>query len=614
MANLLQLHQGTKSYGPRHLFEGASFSINDGEHVGVIGPNGAGKTTLFKILTGQEHLDSGTLTQAKNLRIGYLAQHDNFAPNQTMEEYLAEGTHMPIWDLKSLGKNLGLSDAQYSAPITSLSGGYRMRCKLLHLLGQEPDLILLDEPTNYLDLESLLTLEKFLQNYKHAFLLISHDREFLRRTTDHILEVEAGDITKYNGSLDAYFEQKELLRTQLEACALSVEQKRQEILDFVARFGAKATKASQAQSRLKQLDKLESIEIKALPNTTTINLPEPSATGKVILTATNAALGYGDRTVLRDINFTLARGDHLAVVGVNGAGKSTLLKALAQKLTPLSGTITPGHNVTIGYYAQHVSEALNPNHTVFQAMSAKAHPSVLPQQVLNLAGALLFPGDDVKKPISVLSGGEKSRVALGQILLQKAPCLLLDEPTNHLDFQTVEALTVALKEYPGTVVVVSHDRSFMSRIASKILEIRDGHAQYYPGTYGEYVWSLTHGSMSARERAKENQKSVLRDVGSASAPNPEKKFNFKEEKKALEKELRRVTRQQEELDEKLGWLNGRVEYLNKKLVDEPQSKDAAAWVKELGEIAAQISETEEKWLELGGRREELKKEIEGMLG
>ncbi len=233
--NLLQVQGGNKSFGPRTLFDGASFAVNEEEHVGVIGPNGAGKTTLFKILTGEESLDSGQIVRSRALRLGYLAQHDEWTTDTTIEGYLTQHCHTPIWKLKTLGHGLGLADDMFDRPIASFSGGFRMRVKLLSLIGQEPNLMLLDEPTNYLDLETLLVLENFLQDFKGAFLLISHDREFLRRTTDHILEVEAGDMTKYNGNIDDYFEQKTMLRSQLEARAMSIQEKRKEVLDFVAR-------------------------------------------------------------------------------------------------------------------------------------------------------------------------------------------------------------------------------------------------------------------------------------------------------------------------------------------------------------------------------------------
>lgn len=608
MSNLLQLQKGSKTFGPKRIFDEAQFAINEGEHVGVIGPNGAGKTTLFRILTGEDHLDSGQIIKSKSLRLGYLAQHENWSQGETVEDYLNSNSRLPLWELKSLGTKLGLTEELYKKPILSLSGGYRMRCKLLSLLGQEPNLMLLDEPTNYLDLETTLVLEKFLQSYKGSFLLISHDREFLRRTTDHVLEVEQGEITKFNGNLDDYFEQKELLRTQLEARAMSLSEKRQSILEFVTRFGAKASKAKQAQSRMKSLERMEKVELKALPLTARIKIPPPVRTGKQILQMENVDLGYGEKIVLKDIRLQFFNGDHVAVVGLNGAGKSTFLKALAQKLTPLKGTIELGFGVKIGYYAQHVAESIKSNSTVIEEMTRLAHPEVSRQDALNMAGSLLFTGDDVHKKIAVLSGGERSRVALGQILLQKYPCLILDEPTNHLDFQTVEALTQALMAYDGTVVVVSHDRSFIGRIGTKILEVNQGRVQLYPGTYDEYVWSLEKGALS--ERLTE---STFLSNSSLSAENPGSRSSGKalarEVKKSLEKQLRQSEKKMAQLDEELRVNQEKLTALNEKIPQESGEK-LKALVNELAEMQKKITELEEHWLELGAEREQLRIDLE----
>ncbi len=592
MSNLLQLQSGHKAYGTKVLFDEASFAINDDEHVGVIGPNGAGKTTLFKILTGQESLDGGVLVKTKQLRVGYLAQHDEWEGNESVESYLSRGCRMPLWELKSLGNDLGISDEIYERPVVSLSGGYRMRCKLLYLLGQEPELMLLDEPTNYLDLETTLVLEKFLQGYKGAFLLISHDREFLRRTTDHILEVEQGDIIKYNGNLDDYFEQKTLLRSQLEARAMSLKEKRDEVLKFVARFGAKASKAKQAQSRLKSLGRMETIELKSLPVGASIKIPEPSRAGKTIITLEKAQLGYGERTIIKDVNFTLHNGDHLAVVGLNGAGKSTFLKTLAGVIPPLSGRVELGYQVSIGYYAQHVAENLDANATVLDEMTAKVHSEVSRQDALNMAGSLLFSGDDVKKKISVLSGGEKSRVALGQILLQRAPCLILDEPTNHLDFQTVEALTQSLAQYAGTLVVVSHDRSFIRRIGKKIVEVNNGEASTYLGTYDEYVWSLQKGSLSQRKLTldSKNSKPLL------SSPVAPKKIESFVSRTDRDRELKRLERNIQKLDERLEILQKKLLALSDSISDSGAYATKFESIKELELVQKSIESVEAEWM------------------
>lgn len=594
---LLQLQNGAKFFGPKTLFTEASFALNEGEHVGVIGPNGAGKTTLFKILNQEEELDGGQLTRARKLSLGYLSQHDRWDPNETGNSYLERTSQIPLWELKALGVGLQLSEERLSQPIVSLSGGYRMRIKLLSLLGGRPNVLLLDEPTNYLDLETTLLLERFLQEYDGAFLLISHDREFLRRTTDHILEVEGGDMTKYNGNIDDYFEQKELLRAQLSAQAAGQAKKRQDILDFVARFGAKATKAKQAQSRLKQLAKMETIEVKALPVTSQIRIPEPSHTGKSILRAAGASFGYGEKSILKNVSVEVMRGDHVAIVGLNGAGKSTLLKGLTGTLLPQSGEVTRGMGVELAFFAQHVVEALDPIDTVLSSLQKAAHIEVKPQEILDLAGSLLFSGDDVKKKISVLSGGEKSRVALGRVLLQKAPCLVLDEPTNHLDFQTVEALTLALQKFPGTVLVVSHDRGFIRRIGTKILEVNQGALRLYPGTYDEYVWSL------------QREMQVVPAVVKKKTENPEetaKTPSVRERRKQLDKELRQRERKLQETESEMARLEQECTELNALMAAAFPTKEQ---IERLAAMGSRTQKLEAQWLQLSEEKEKIEAEI-----
>jgi ATP-binding cassette subfamily F protein 3 len=603
--NLLQLLSGAKSFGSRFLFRDATFAVNEGEHVGVIGPNGAGKTTLFRILHGDDELDSGEIICSRQLRLGYLSQHDQWLPEESGNSYLERVSRIPVWDLKNLGRELQLTETILERTILSLSGGYRMRIKLLGLIGQEPNLMLLDEPTNYLDLETTLLLERFLQGYSGAFLLISHDREFLRRTTDHILEVESGDMTKFNGNIDDYFEQKELLRIQLSAAASAQDRKKKDILDFVARFGAKATKAKQAQSRLKLLDKMEDIEVKPLPVTSTIRIPPPSKTGKVVLSVNEASFGYGEKTILRNVSLNVVRGDHVAVVGLNGAGKSTLLKGVSGTLAPAKGTAELGLGVEMAFFAQHVIEALDPRHTVLQSLESAAHREILPQQILDLAGSLLFSGDDVRKPISVLSGGEKSRVALGRVLLRKAPCLVLDEPTNHLDFATVEALTNALRAYEGTVIVVSHDRGFIKRVGTKILEVSHGEVRLYPGTYEEYVWSvqqdLTRGELSPEKTAPK---------GAAIAEA--KTENWKEKKKKLDKELRAVEKKLADCESELHRLQKESEEINQRLAN--SSSPSMDDVKKMSDHGIRISELEALWLGLAEEKDAWSRAIADMLG
>lgn len=616
--NLLQVQNATKSFGSRQLFSKANLSINEDEHIGVIGPNGAGKTTLFKLIAGELDLDEGEIVRSRQLSLGYLKQHDDWKPGETLESYIEKDAKMPIWELKQLAVGLGLREEIYSKEISSLSGGYRMRAKLLYLLGQQPNLMMLDEPTNYLDLETLLVLEQFLQNYQGAFLLISHDREFLRRTTDHILEIESGEFTKYAGNIDDYFEQKELLRSQLEKRAMAIEEKKRTILEFAAKFGAKASKARQAQSRLRSMSKMESIELKSLPIAAKIRIPQPHRTGRMAMELKQATLGYPQKQVLQQVSLQIESGSHIGIVGLNGAGKSTLLKSLAKEIPSLGGHVEHGYGSSVGYYAQHVHERLNPSHTVLEALTYSAPPDIKRQEILDLAGSLLFSGDDSKKKISVLSGGEKARVALGQILLKRASILLLDEPTNHLDFFTVEALTQALKEYSGTVLLVSHDRGFVQRVATKIFEVHRGRVRVYPGSYEDYVWSLQNGSWQDAEEEWGAQSPVPANAPKPAAPSPEPLRTAAEDifrrarKKELEAERRVLDKQFNELDRKIKILETRLSELSVEL-SKPSSissSDVSAKIShEMGIVQKKIHELEAEHLKILESRENLNREI-----
>ncbi|HIB53901.1 MAG TPA: ABC-F family ATP-binding cassette domain-containing protein [Nitrospirales bacterium] len=607
-ANLIQLQAGSKTFGMKKIFDAATVAINEGEHVGVIGPNGTGKTTLFKVCSGEETLDEGVLVRSNTLRLGYLVQEITWNPDTTLEEYLSTCL-TPPWDIKALGNGLGLSEEMFHMPISSLSGGYQMRCRLLHLIGDEPNLMLLDEPTNYLDLETLLVLETFLQEYRGAFMLISHDREFLRRTTDHIVEIESGEITKYPGTIDDYFEEKALLREQLEKRAMSLEAKRKSILDFAAKFGAKATKAKQAQARLKSLTRLERIEIKALPVSATIRIPHPTRIGHIAVEVRSLDLGYGDRRVLRGIDIDLLRGDHLAVVGLNGQGKSTFLKGLASMLVPMNGIVKYGYQVKIGYYAQHVSQELDPNRTVLGELQRGAHLDITPQEVRDLAGSLLFSGDAAEKKIRVLSGGEKARVALGKILLSKAPVLVLDEPINHLDFDTVEALTQALKAYPGTIVFVSHDRGFVQRVATKILEVRDGRVQLYPGTYDEYVWSLQKGAFSEAGRSTDDA-AAKTDPAPAT---PREKINYRENRKQLERKQRSHEKKSTVAEQHMSETQKRMDTLNAELAENPPWQRTSEIVEEIGRLEKDLTEAEAQWVQVNEGKEKIDRELQSLI-
>lgn len=618
MSTLFQVVNACKSYGDKKLFDDASFAINAGEHVGVIGPNGAGKTTLFKVLANQIEFDSGDVVRTKDLRVGYLEQDSEWNVTSNGETLLSECI-TPIWELKKLGRGLGLSEQHFQIPLSDLSGGFRMRFKLLWLLGQEPQLMMLDEPTNFLDLESLLVLENFLKNFKGAFLMISHDREFLKRTTEHTLEVEDGKITTFPGDIEDYFEYKNQLQETLAARASNLQEKKKKMEDFVARFRAKASKAKQAQSRLKQIEKLETIEIKPFRAKARLQLPEPQATGKETIALDNATLGYpaqgqeNENVVLKNVRFRLQRGHHVGVVGVNGAGKSTLLKTLAGRLPLLSGQREVGYQVRIGYFAQHVYEELELEDTILDSLERVVFKDTTRQEILNIAGSFLFSGDDIHKKIKVLSGGEKSRVALARLLLQKFPVLLLDEPTNHLDFDTVESMTSALKKFSGTLVVVSHDRHFIRQVSTQILEIRDGEAEFYPGNYDDYLWSLENGSWANKESASQNQNRIKNSKNSDPSSNSENLNELVENKpldraskKKNEAEIKKRQKKYEQLEKSVAEGQKRQLELNQQLI-QCQSHQATALVKELSDTTFKIEAEENEMLELLEQIEKLQK-------
>ncbi len=611
--NLIQMVNGTKQIGAKTLFNLATLSINSDEHVGLIGANGAGKTTLFKVLAGLDELDSGQLIKSNQLKIGYLKQESDWNIDITVEEFLSTDSLMPIWEVKKWGPELGLDESVYSKKLSTLSGGYRMRVQLQKLISQMPNLLLLDEPTNFLDLETTLILERFLQNYKGAFLLISHDREFLKRTTDHTVEIDLGEMTKFPGHIDDYFEQKKELQEMLAAQARNQDQKRKQIQEFVDRFRAKASKAKQAQSRMKMLDKMEIIETKELPVRAQIQIPKPYNTGRETLVLEKLSVGFGDRKVLTDINFRLNRGDHLAVVGVNGAGKSTLLKTLAGKIPALEGQMKWGYQVVVSYFAQHSTDELLLNETVIEALQRKAHREVTLQEMKNMAGSLLFSGDDIHKKVQVLSGGEKSRVALGQVLLQKNPVLLLDEPTNHLDFETVEALTQALHRYEGSVLFVSHDRGFVRRLSTKILEIKNGKAEFYPGSYDDYVWRqeqlLSAQTEEAQTTKPVNQVKEVRATSSLKEPlSKDAKLVLREHIKRLEIEIKNLNKKEKSIEAVIQEKTQRKEQLIQESI-QAQGLRVAEIIKEISALEKEVQILEMDWMQILENRDQMNQEL-----
>jgi ATP-binding cassette, subfamily F, member 3 len=493
MSTVLQIQDVSKTFGIRTLFSDASVTINIGQRVGLIGANGSGKTTLIRMIMGQDTPEEGKITIYPDMRLGYLEQHEEFPESETVSDYMVRVSGCEAWECAKMAGKFDIKNERLDVEFLSLSGGYQMRVRMAGILVQKPDLLLLDEPTNYLDLQTVLLLEEVLKSYRGALLLISHDREFLKNVCTHTLELEHAKLTLFAGDIEAYFEEKETRLEMERRYNKKVQIQQRHLKDFVDRFRAKASKASQAQSKMKQLEKLKTIDIAHSTRTARIKLPYVPQRNAMALECEDMSVGYETgKPVLQKVNFEINRGDHIAVVGENGQGKSTLLKTLADELPLLGGSFKWGHNLHTAYYAQHVPEMMPTEGTAGDYL-ASVSDSALPEELYRMAGNFLFSKDDLEKPIRVLSGGERARLCLAGICLGKFDVLILDEPTNHLDFDTVEALAEALADYQGTVIFVSHSRTFVSQIATKILEIKNGTARYYPYTYDIYVYELkTH--------------------------------------------------------------------------------------------------------------------------
>ncbi|PKL36684.1 ABC transporter ATP-binding protein [Candidatus Peregrinibacteria bacterium HGW-Peregrinibacteria-1] len=491
MSTLLQVSQLNKSYGHQVIFEGADLTIAERQKIAVVGRNGAGKSTLFRIITGEETPTSGQVKIHAGTRIGYLTQHSPFQDDESVIDFLTRDSGKPEWECGKIADRFQIKPDLFYVPAESLAGGYQMRIKLISMLLHEPNLLLLDEPTNYLDLSTQILLEKFLQTYNGAFMLISHDREFIKKTCTSTLEIERGETSLYPGSLEDYLAYKAEQTELKEKFNKNVERKKQHLQKFVDRFGAKASKASQAQSKLKQIHKLKTIEILNPLSTARINIPKIEAKQGIALTVDQMTIGYPDKEVAKNINLEVERGEHIAIVGDNGQGKTTFLKTIAGEINALSGQFKWGHNISIGYYAQHTPATLLSDNTVKEHLSNAAGDGVTEQEIFEMAGNFLFKDEFLKKKISVLSGGEKARLCLAGLLLQRHQVLLLDEPTNHLDFETVESLAQGLQNCNSTVLFISHNRTFVDVLATGIIEVKNGQVARYHHNYEEYVYHIT---------------------------------------------------------------------------------------------------------------------------
>ena len=490
MAVLVQIRNAHKSYGNDVLLDGAEATLIDDVKVGFVGRNGAGKSTLLRVLLGEEELDRGEVVLHPRLRIGYLRQHDPFLPGETALEFLMRDSGRPDWKCGEVAGQFELKDSQLQGPVSQLSGGWQTRLKLAALLLHDPNLLLLDEPTNFLDLRTQILLEHFLRNFKEACMIVSHDRAFLAATCDHTLDLAQGKLTMFPGKIDAFLEHQQARRETDERTNAAVLAKRRHLEEFIAKNKARAATATRARSKSKQLERLETVEVFGEAPRARIHAPEVEPRKGPALRCRNVSIGYPDRVVAAGIDLEIDHGTRAVVVGDNGQGKTTFLRTVVDSLQPLAGEVRWGYGCQIGVYAQHVYTSLPDQKSVLDYLELQAAPGTKAQQILDMAGAMLFGGEAIKKRISVLSGGERARLCLTGLLLSQYNVLVLDEPGNHLDVDTIEGLAEALNQYQGTVVFTSHDRHFMRRVATCVVEVRDGHVTNYRGDYEAYLYAV----------------------------------------------------------------------------------------------------------------------------
>jgi len=689
---MIQLDNISKSFGGHTLFSSVSWRLMPGRRIGLIGPNGAGKTTLFRILSGEMEADEGRVVLPAGSSIGLLPQEVGEIGEVPILDYVLSG----LQELVDLERSMGalaaridrapeeggdvgklaqeLADAQERFSIlggysyrsraleilggmgfdvhrpersaAELSGGWKVRLVLSRLLLMRPSVLLMDEPTNHLDIPSVEWLESFLSSYEGTVVIISHDRYFLNRLTNETAALEIDGFYVHSGTYDAYQEAREERLLLLEKSRAQQDRKIKETERFIERFRSKATKAKQVQSRVKQLDKVERIELPSdRKRVARFRFPESARTGRSVCVVRDVAKAFGDVIVYTNANLEIERGEKVALVGPNGAGKSTLLKLMTERLEPDAGSIEIGHNVVPGYFGQHQVDELDASNTILEEMEAYATVETMPL-CRSILGAFLFSGDDVKKKISVLSGGERNRVALAKMLLRPSNFLLLDEPTNHLDIESRDVLVRSLAQYGATLVFVSHDRHFINQVANRVVHVEDGRVVSYAGNYEYYSYKRRQEAEEAREQAPTPKPPPRRESGAdEGAPPPQKSDNpsndanasgtevsesreDRKERKRREAELRnalasRTKGKRKELDTveaNIATLESRCGEIEVALADpalyssDDGGDEATQLNKELATAKAELNDLYFKWAELSESIERIEAHVRGLHG
>ena len=644
---MLQLNSAGKRYGHKLLFEGADLLITPRDRVGLVGANGTGKTTLLKVFAGLETVEYGSVSTAKGISWGYLPQDGLtlsgqtvfaaclavFARLQDMEreleqltssmaeldhtsaeyEQVAERYHRIEHEFRThdgyaieaqvgtVLAGLGFRPEDWHRQTDEFSGGWQMRIALAKLLLQKPNLLLLDEPTNHLDLESRNWLEEYLSDYPYAFVLISHDRYFLDVTVNRIIEIWNKKIWAYAGNYEKYLSQKTQRKEQLEAAYRNQRERIEQLEVFINRFRYQATKAKQVQSRIKELEKMERISLPEEEKTIHFSFPQPKPSGRSVVEFLDVAKSYGAKGVFSGVNFIVERGDRIALVGVNGAGKSTLIKLLAGTEPLTKGELSLGHNVQSDYFAQDQYKELDQDARILDDLGRVA-PSSRETELRNLLGCFLFSGDDVFKRIGVLSGGERNRYALLRMLLHPANFLLLDEPTNHLDMRAKDVLLEALSKYTGTVVFVSHDRYFIDKLATRVIEIGGGRVEVYPGNYEDFLWRKQGGAEKLQQQvAASAQKSGSNNghVETLAAREEAAPTNGKPAKRLNPIKRKQLEDRAQELEQEIASLEHAIANCEASLLNFVSAEENARLARELEQNRTELQERLAEWEQVG---------------